>query len=665
MEVETERDRKIIVTGRKEPTIIPKSAEFRAGFESRLGVIDQDITKGLGGRFQQFKAIGTKDIPIISEVSKKAGRKITDIEILTETKIQPKVEKVGKALVPISFFEIQRAVTKVRLEQLEGKEGKVAAAQRTALQLEEFSLGIPGGGFKQFREQPIQSGLIFIGGGVASKLVTIVGKIPVASKILGAAFVAGVGAEAGIKLSMGDFGGAGEVIGERVTEAGLFIGGTQLGGTISQRISPKQIQVLKVKGRTGEFAERLRLEPEKGGTTETLQRLKFETEFKTQKLQTDVKGFTRKISAKSGKTVANLLGREDVRFEFRFADTGVKQVLVQDVPGKIRVFKTPTADPFKISVDGRIGVKVGDSLLVKDVKGVTRIIDPLDFKITTDKGFTTLQRITTDPSGLPGFKLRAELGGKATVTENLRRITANIFGVGLLPSQTVVGPDPLSVGVSSGQVLGVAPLITPLPILVPPLNITSVIESLGRVRDKDRIIDIASKRTTGQAQRIDRARIQRQKPISDVKKLIDTIQGVSPVQAPIIDVRRIQDRTPISDVISGLRQEQIRDFDKPFPKPEIPTLKEPPPLGGLFIPLPKLELFDERIKRKRKPLPKDFAFTPDFISSVLNEFGPAPRQRRFTGQERRFRVKGRRFVSPLPERETEGIFGLLRKQLEA
>ena len=303
LEVETEGDRKIIVTGRKEPTIIPKSAEFKTGFEGQLGVREQDETRGLGGRFAQFKAIGTQDIPIISDVSKDIGRKITDIEILTETKIQPKIEKAAETLVPISFFEIQRAVTKVKLEQLEGKEGKVATAQRIALQSQEFGLGIPSGIFKQFREQPIQSGLIFLGGGVASKLVTGLGKIPIASKILGTTFVVGVGAEAGIKISRGDFGGAGEVIGERVTEAGLFIGGTQLGGTISQRISPKQIRVLKVKDRVGEFAERLRIGE---GKAETLERLKFETEYKTQKLQTNVKETNKKISDKNGKTVAKL-----------------------------------------------------------------------------------------------------------------------------------------------------------------------------------------------------------------------------------------------------------------------------------------------------------------------------------------------------------------------
>ena len=310
-------------------------------------------------------------------------------------------------------------------------------------------------------------------------------------------------------------------------------------------------------------------------------------------------------------------------------------------------------------------MKVGDSILVKDVKGVTRIIDPLDFKFSTDKGFTTLQKITTEPSGLPGFKLQAELGGKATVTENLRRITANIFGVGLLPSQTIVGPDPLSVGVLSGQVLATAPSITPIPILLPPLSITAVIEGLSRRREKDRIIDIVSDRVTGQAQRIDRARIQRQKPISDVKKLIDTIQGVSPIQEPIIDVKIDQARTPISDVISRLGQEQIRDFDRPFPKPEIPILEEPIKPGGLLFPFkPKLFLGDP-IKRKRRPISTGFAFTPDFIASVLNQFGPAPKQRRFTGQERRFKVRGRRFVSPLPKEETEGIFGLIRRQLEA
>ena len=94
LEVKTTGDRKIIVTGRKEPTIVPTSAEFMTGFESKIGGIDRDEDRGLGRRFKQFKAIGTQDIPIITGFSKDIGRKITDIEIFHEIKVLPITTKI-------------------------------------------------------------------------------------------------------------------------------------------------------------------------------------------------------------------------------------------------------------------------------------------------------------------------------------------------------------------------------------------------------------------------------------------------------------------------------------------------------------------------------------------------------------------------------------------
>jgi hypothetical protein len=101
----------------------------------------------------------------------------------------------------------------------------------------------------------------------------------------------------------------------------------------------------------------------------------------------------------------------------------------------------------------------------------------------------------------------------------------------------------------------------------------------------------------------------------------------------------------------------------PIVPPVTPPPEKPPP-----VLIPKLpELFWERPKKKGKyPFGQEFAFTPDFIAAVLNQFGPQPKPGQiFTGQERRFRVSRKRFVTPLPEKGTHGIFGLIRKQLEA
>ena len=100
----------------------------------------------------------------------------------------------------------------------------------------------------------------------------------------------------------------------------------------------------------------------------------------------------------------------------------------------------------------------------------------------------------------------------------------------------------------------------------------------------------------------------------------------------------------------------------PIVPPITPPPEKPPPT---FIPkIP--EFYWHKTKKKSKyPFGQEFAFTPDFIASVRNEFAPQPRQRRFTGQERRFIPISGKFVSPLPKVNNGGIFGLIRKQLEA
>ena len=87
-----------------------------------------------------------------------------------------------------------------------------------------------------------------------------------------------------------------------------------------------------------------------------------------------------------------------------------------------------------------------------------------------------------------------------------------------------------------------------------------------------------------------------------------------------------------------------------------------PKLPLLFLPL---DFFGGRGGyRRRGRKKKSFAHTPDFIASVLNQYGPAPREGQlFTGQERRYKIRGKGFVTPMPHGGSEGIFGLIRRQL--
>ena len=97
-------------------------------------------------------------------------------------------------------------------------------------------------------------------------------------------------------------------------------------------------------------------------------------------------------------------------------------------------------------------------------------------------------------------------------------------------------------------------------------------------------------------------------------------------------------------------------YDYKYPYKPIPYV---PPLIGA------LDFFGGRGGyRRRGRKKKSFAHTPDFIASVLNQYGPAPREGQlFTGQERRYKIRGKGFVTPLNNGGSEGIFGLIRRQL--
>ena len=141
-------------------------------------------------------------------------------------------------------------------------------------------------------------------------------------------------------------------------------------------------------------------------------------------------------------------------------------------------------------------------------------------------------------------------------------------------------------------------------------------------------------------------------------------QGQKLTQQLISEQRLEQAQIPISLQEFGTVQAQAQLSDLMNIQEQITeqeTITKPPKPPPLIPFIPKI--YWGQPKRKGKyPLRQEFAFTPDFTASVLNQFGPFPKQRIFTGQERRFRVKGRRFVSPLPK-EREGIIQLVSKQL--
>ena len=158
--------------------------------------------------------------------------------------------------------------------------------------------------------------------------------------------------------------------------------------------------------------------------------------------------------------------------------------------------------------------------------------------------------------------------------------------------------------------------------------------------------------------------ISKIKPITSVAKLPRQIS--QPIVIPDIDIGRIREptvdiiREQPTDIVQDIVRITVPDYQpRPGPTPQPP----PPfvPIGGLFI--PSLDFFGgERIYRKRGRVEQAFGFTGDFIASVRNEFAKQPRQRLFTGQERRYKVRGREFVSPLPKRR-EGIIQLVARQL--
>jgi len=152
-------------------------------------------------------------------------------------------------------------------------------------------------------------------------------------------------------------------------------------------------------------------------------------------------------------------------------------------------------------------------------------------------------------------------------------------------------------------------------------------------------------------------------PFTDVSP-ISPLALISPV-SPIAQI------APISEVPSFT---DVAPFSEVAPFTDVAPISQVAPITNALVFTPKLPLFPfplgldflggeggyTRKKRKRKT----FRYTPDFIALVLDEYGPAPSRRTFTGQERRYKIRGQGFISPLVNVDNGGIFGLIRNRLK-
>jgi len=126
-------------------------------------------------------------------------------------------------------------------------------------------------------------------------------------------------------------------------------------------------------------------------------------------------------------------------------------------------------------------------------------------------------------------------------------------------------------------------------------------------------------------------------------KGIKGLQGLDVAQ----DIGRITD-VDITNIQTTIQKQTTRDYigdpiiTSPLVSPPTPIL-----FGGLAFPM--LVLGGGKGFAFGKKQKGTFAYTPDFQAAVQNQFGKAPRKRRFSGQERRYKVRGKKFVSKLPK----------------
>ena len=602
----TEVERKKIIERGEIRADIPTSAEFRTGFEKFVG-------KG----FKEEDLFGLKTptgVLTFKTIFEPVKEKLELIKEFEEEKIRP----ISREIVVESPFEIQQALARLTLEDLKGKKGIIPSIQRTILETKVVSLEVPTRIFQQFREEPVESAFLFGTGALTAGGLGLFGltKAPIVIKSaigLQTLFATAVAFEAGLQVGVGDFEEAVGITTERITEAGLFVGGGLAASSLIQAIKPSRVRVLKVKELKTALAETLET---KGTSAKNLQRIGLRTEVKTR-----VTRFRRGIQTRIIKTpkdpakLAKLLEDPRVRFEFRIIEGTVKQVLVREIPPTI-VRPEIKPEAFEIRVDGKLGlrlrdvtistdlfdIKVGEVKGIVDVKGLKRVIDPTLFKKIGIKGLpkdlTVLQRdFISDIDKLP-FDVRAELIGLGRITGKVKpvRRVADIFGIDLFPPQVVT--DFTTIGrLGFKPILGVSPLFEPPPVLLFPTGLLDLFgRREGRVREPilDVTRDIA--RISGVTPVTISESITKKDVISDIAQIAKQVREGRRITKPIVDLGLAEAQLPIVDVLPKRRQEVALRVPSDLKTDLIiDIIKEPKPKKKR-IRLPKFKRREERIK---------------------------------------------------------------------
>ena len=545
---------------------IPVSAEFDTKFLGQIGTgdIQSDFEKALrvGGIFSF------------------GGRIVTGKQLLGEPKkaldfLETKVSPLTTRLFQTKTLKQEQKRLRTEINKLEGKVDRSSVIQRRLLKGDLAAVSVEIGTRKQIGEQPIQTALFFGGGALVTKGIAGLGLIgkpitKIASGVLGTLFVGGTALEIKTQTEIGGIEAGAEVFGERLAEATAFIGG----GAFASRflIQPKRVKVLKAKGLKAEFAETLET---KGTSAKNLQRLGLTTETKVKVAKTDVRAFARQIKVKKPESIAKLLSRKDIRFEFRFDSTTgqPRQVLVQDVSAAVRRFNVkPT--PFEIQiVKGKLGIRAvterGVIQGVKDIKDISgldlkRIIDPTVFKrISGKKGLTILQKeFVFDIDKLP-FSFRAELGGEALITGKVKPVKriADIFGIGLFQPELITTTfKPVTTRLSFRPILATAPIFEPSPLLVFPTNLLDLFgRKERRAREPTLNIRRDLSRLSGITPDTISESLSKKDILSDLLQVAEQRREGRRIQEPILDFELGEAQLPIVDVFPVSKREPILD----------------------------------------------------------------------------------------------------------
>ena len=677
-------ERKLVILGGRIRADLPKSAEFRTGFEVGTGKFNLVGFKTPTGVLT-FKTIGEK-FGLLEKKFAPLTRKFFggDIEYFKEEelKLRREVRKLkGPSLVK------DRQLRKLIAEDI----------KRIPLRIGQVAFGGEIGIRRQIREQPLETTALIVGGaglGFISGAPAAGATFSKASSLLlGGAFVGVTGVQTGLQIRAGKFRKAGEVLGERATEALIFTTSLKA-GKVGKKVFKKyrferKIRIFEEK--LPKFTEaELEARLETGGIkTRTPREIQttFDTDLRVKTaeealrtrifekaktsirrvrppsrvaiIQTDILDVTKpspKIITleKIGKFDVSKFGKAPEQFtklrlkQFEFdkimlRQPGVQELLIKPTP-KTGAFKMLRKPP-KITLESR-PVTI---FTTEPTKGAGLNLETIVQKQGRVKLVKLIEKHIGKPSKLTprGFASQKGFVFVEPVFETPRFDITSFGGKEVVPS-----PPPT--------------IIKPPSAFVSPSLFSFNLFGMGRKLGEG--LRLGEGLDTFSRQELGRRSITGLRSQQDLISGLDRITGTSP--KPAVDLFRGVET--IQQQEQAQEQEQllitIPDFPKPprgripdFPIIEEPPPPPPPPPPPLFPFLPKLRLMGEPIKRPMRPLKPDIAFTPDFIAAIANQFGAAPRQRLFTGQERRFRVKGRRFVSPLPKAtKSNNIFSLVR-----